>query len=108
VKLDHDDDDGDSEFEISDEEDEEEEVNKSTVSCPVLRIRDPVLFLTRGSGLGVFSNPKSPTHISVTNVTIFWGPKKYYNSFSIGSNLILYLFKNKIMFNFVKFVPTKK
>jgi len=34
--------------------------------------------------------------------------KKFYNSLKIGPNFFLQHFKNKIIFNFVKFVATKK
>ncbi len=34
--------------------------------------------------------------------------KKFYNSFKTGPNFSLYHFKNKIIFNFVKSVATKK
>ncbi len=44
----------------------------------VLRIRAPVLFDSWIRDR-FFSNPGSPTHISESLVTIFWG-KKYYNS----------------------------
>ncbi len=40
-------------------------------------------------------------------MTIFLG-KKYYNSLKIGPNFFLHHFKNKIIFNFVKLVATKK
>jgi hypothetical protein len=40
-------------------------------------------------------------------VTIFW-VKKFYNSLKIGPNFFLQHFKNKIIYNFVKFVATIK
>ncbi len=53
-----------------------------------------------------FQDPRSATHISESSVTIFW-VKNTIISLSIGSNFVLYLFKNKIILNFVKFVTTK-
>ena len=62
-------------------------------------------FLTPGSGNrnGFFPNPGSQTHIFESLLTIFW----------VKSSIILFKkflqhFKNKIIFNFVKFVATKK
>jgi hypothetical protein len=34
--------------------------------------------------------------------------KKFFNSLKIGPNFFLHHFKNKLIFNFVKFVATKK
>jgi hypothetical protein len=34
--------------------------------------------------------------------------KNFYNSFKIGPSFFLQAFKNKIIFNFVKFLATKK
>jgi hypothetical protein len=47
-----------------------------------------------------FPDPGSQTHIFESLVTIFW--------VKISSNFFLYLFKNKIILNFVKFEVTKK
>ncbi len=52
------------------------------------------------------SDPGSQTHIFQNLVTIFW--VKFYNSLKIGTNFFLQYFKNKIIFNLVKFVATKK
>ncbi len=52
-------------------------------------------------------NPGSQTHIFEGLVTIFWG-KKFYNSLKIGQNFFLQHFKNKIIYNFVKYMATKK
>jgi hypothetical protein len=70
-----------------------------------IRIRDPGRAF---SGSGIL-DPGSPTHISESSVAIFWvKTKKYYHSLTIGSNCFRYLFKNKIIINFVKFVATTK
>jgi hypothetical protein len=74
-------------------------------------------FLTPGSS-GIqnrfFPNPGSrisdsgsQTHIFESLMTIFWG-KKFYNSLKIGPNFFLQHFKNKIIYNFAKFMATKK
>jgi hypothetical protein len=49
-------------------------------------------------------DPKPQTHIFSDN---FLG-KKFYNSLKIGHNFFLQHFINKIIFNFVKFMATKK
>jgi hypothetical protein len=66
-------------------------------------------FLTPGSGIGFFriSDPGSQTHIFESFVTIFLC-KKFYNSLKIGPTFFLQLFKNKIIYNFMKFVATKE
>ena len=78
----------------------------------VLRIRDPVPFwpLDPGSGIGFFRIPDLGSRIPNP---YFWElsdnflGKKFYNSLKIDPNLFLKHFKNKIIFNFVKFVATK-
>ncbi len=66
-----------------------------------LRIRDPVPFwpLDPGSGIVFFriSDPGSQTHIFESLITFFWVKSSF-----------LQLLKNKIIFNFVIFVVTKK
>jgi hypothetical protein len=66
-------------------------------------------FLTPGSGIRnrFFPDPGSQSHIFESLVTIFWA-KKFYNSLKIGPNFFLQHLKNKIIFNFEKFVATKK
>jgi hypothetical protein len=48
----------------------------------------------------------SQTHIFKSLVTNCLG-KKFYNSVKIGTNFFLQHFKNKIIYNFVKFVAIK-
>ncbi len=80
-----------------------------------IRIRDPVPCLfdpwsrDPGTGKGFFQIPDlgSQTKILESLVTIFW-VKKFSNSLKIGPNFFLQHFKNKIIFNFVKFMATKK
>ncbi len=77
----------------------------------VLRIRDPVPFwpLDPGSGIGFFRilYTESQAHIFESLVTIYW--VNFYNSFKIGPKLFfLQNVKNKIIFNFVEFMATKK
>ncbi len=73
-------------------------------------------FLTLGSWIGFFqipdlgsriSNPGSQTHIFWELSDKFLG-KKFCNSLKIGPNFFLLTSKNKIIYNFVKFVATKK
>jgi hypothetical protein len=68
-------------------------------------------FLTPGpgSGKGFFPHPGSriPTPYILELSDKFLG-KKFYNSLKTGPNFFLQLLKNKIIFNFVKFVATKK
>ncbi len=79
----------------------------------VLRIRDPVPFwpLDQGSGIGFFriSDPGSqiPNPYIWEHIENFLG-KNFNNSLKIGPNFFLYHFKNNIIFNFVKFMTTKK
>jgi hypothetical protein len=54
-----------------------------------------------------FLDPGSQIHIFDSLVTNFSG-KKFYNSLKTGPNFFLQNFKNKIIFNFLKFVATKK
>jgi hypothetical protein len=69
-----------------------------------------VAFLTPGPGIqnGYFPDPGSriPTHIFESLVKILG--KKFYNSLITSTDSFLQHFKNKIIFNFVKFVATKK
>ncbi len=68
-------------------------------------------FVTPGSGIWnrFFPNPGSriskPYYCELSDN--FLG-KKFYNSLKIGTIFFLRHFKNKIIFNFVKFVATKK
>ena len=73
-----------------------------------IRIRDPVPFwpLDPGSGLGFFRIP-DPKTIFLRAYWQFLG-KKFCNSLKIDPNYFLQHFKNKIIFNIVKFVATKK
>ncbi len=79
-----------------------------------IRIRDRVPFLPLdppGSEIG-FSKSRvldseSQTHIFESLVTNFW-VKKFYNSLKIVPNFFLQHFKNKIIYNFVTFIATKK
>jgi hypothetical protein len=65
-------------------------------------------FLTPGSGMGFFRiSDGFQTHIFQSLVTNFW-VKKLYNSVKTDKKIFLQHFKNKILFNFVKFVATKK
>jgi hypothetical protein len=65
--------------------------------------------LDPGSGIGFFRIPGS----RIPN-PYFWElgdnflGKNFHNSLKIGPNFFLRNFKNKIIFNFVKFVPAKK
>jgi hypothetical protein len=62
-----------------------------------------------GIGIGFFriSDPGSQTHIFESTVKNLW-VKNFNNSLKIGPNFFLQHFKNKIIFNFVNFVTTKK
>ncbi len=64
-----------------------------------------------GSGIGFFRIPdlgsRIPTPYLLELSDKFLG-KKYYNSLKTGPNFFLQHLKNKIIFNFVKFVATKK
>ncbi len=93
----------------------------------MLWIRDPVPWLTPGPGSGIRNRfiPDSGSRISDPGSRI-WDPgfripnpyflelidkllgKKFYNSLKTGPNFFLHHLKNKIIFNFVKFVATKK
>ncbi len=87
---------------------------------PVLRIRigDPVPFwpLDPGSGIGFFPGSRISDPGSRIPNPYFWKlsdnflGKKFYNFLKIGLNWNFFLqhFKNKIIYNFVKFVATKK
>jgi hypothetical protein len=84
------------------------------VLFPVLRIRirDPVPFwpLDPGSGIGFFRIPDLGSRIPnpyFRELSDNFLGKQFYNSLKIGSNYFLQHFKNKIIFNFVKFVATK-
>jgi len=87
-----------------------------------IRIRNPVPFWPLdpdpGSGIGFFRildlGPRTSDPGSrISNLYFwelsnkFWG-KKFYNSLKTGPNFLLQHFKNKIIFNFAKFVATKK
>ncbi len=78
-----------------------------------IRIRVPVPFwsLDPESGRG-FSGSRIPDLGSLIPNPYFWELSdnflKKYNSFWTGSNVSLYLFKNKIFYNFVKFVAAIK
>jgi hypothetical protein len=72
---------------------------------PGSRIRclfDPWIW-DQGSGLCFFPDPESQTHIFES----FLG-KKFYIALKIGPHFFLQHFKNKIIYNFVKFVATEK
>jgi hypothetical protein len=60
-----------------------------------------------GSGIGFFSGYRIPNPYFWELSDNFWG-KKFYNSLKIGPNFVFQQFRNKIIFNFVKFVATKK
>ncbi len=62
-----------------------------------------------GSGIGFFPDPGSriPTPYFLELSDKFLG-KKFYNSLKTGPNFFLQHLKNNIIFNFVKFVATKK
>ncbi len=70
----------------------------------VLRIRDPVPFWPLDPGSRIrnrfFPDPGSQTHI--------FDNKRFYNSLKIDPNFFLQTSKNKIIYNFVKFVAIKK
>ncbi len=58
-----------------------------------------------GSGIRCFFNPRVldppsriPTHIPESLVHNFWGKKRFNNSMSDGTNFVVCLFKNKIIF----------
>ncbi len=80
-----------------------------------IRIRDPVPFWPldpdTGSGIGFFPDPGSripdpkPIFLELSNK--FLG-KEFYNSLKTDPNFILRHLKNLIIFNFEKFVATKK
>ncbi len=78
-----------------------------------IRIRDPVPFWPLdpdpGSGIGFFPDLGSriPTPYFLELSDKFLG-KKFYNSLKNRPNFFLQHLKNKIIFNFVKFVATKK
>ncbi len=81
----------------------------------MLRIRDPLLFWFLDPGY-VFSRSQIldlESRISDPK-PYFWElrsnylDKKYFSSLLIGWHFFLHLFKNKIIFNFVKFTATKK
>jgi hypothetical protein len=63
---------------------------------PWIRIRDRF-----------FSGSRIPTPYFLELSDKFLG-KKFYNSMKTGPNFFLQHFKNKIIYNFVKFVATKK
>ncbi len=69
-------------------------------------------FLTPGSGSGIgflrIPDLGSQTHIFESLVSDNILGKKFYNSLRIGPNFFLQHFKNKIIFNYVIFVATKK
>jgi hypothetical protein len=82
-----------------------------------IRIWDPEsgAFLTLdpdpGSGIGFFPDPGSRTRILnpyFLELSDKFLGKKFYNSFKTCQKIFLQHFKNKIIFNFVKFVATKK
>jgi hypothetical protein len=75
----------------------------SGIRCLFDWIGDPEKVLS-GSQI---SDPASQNHIFESLLTIFLG-KKLYNSLIIGPDFFLQHFKNKTIFNFVKFVATKK
>ncbi len=68
-------------------------------------------FLTPGSRIWdpelVFSGSRIPNPYFWELCDNFFG-KKFYNSLKIGPNFFLQHFKNKMIYNFVKFVATKK
>ncbi len=68
-------------------------------------ITDPDL----GSDIQCFLSHESRSRISFYQMVSynFWGEENF-NSQSIGEKNFLYLFKNKIIFYFVKFMATKK
>jgi len=80
-------------------------IDLSNVAYP-----DPgsVVFLTPGPGIRnrFFPDPGFQTHIFESLVTIF-GVKSS-SSLKIGPHVFLQHFKNKIIFNFMKFMATKK
>jgi hypothetical protein len=59
------------------------------------------------SGIGFFYGSRIPTPYFLELSDKFLG-KKFYNSLKTGPNFFLKHLKNKIIFNFVKFVATKK
>ncbi len=70
-------------------------------------------FLTPGSGIRnrFFPDPRSRIPKPYTGIWELGDNflvKKFYNSLIIGPNFFLQHFKNKIIYNFVKFVATKK
>jgi hypothetical protein len=73
------------------------------ISVLRIRIRDPVPFLPLEPGSG----PRITTPYFLELSDKFLG-KKFYNSLKTGPNLFLQHLKNKIIFNLVKFVATKK
>ncbi len=72
---------------------------------PVLRIRsrDPGIrcHMTPGPGSGI----RNRFFLQLSDKFL---SKKFYNSLKTGPHFFLQHLKNKIIFNFVKFVPTKK
>jgi hypothetical protein len=67
--------------------------------------------LTPGPGSGIryrfFSGYRIPTPYFLEHIDKFLG-KKFYNSLKTGPNFFLQHLENKIIYNFVKFVATKK
>jgi hypothetical protein len=83
------------------------------LKVPVLRIRDPVPFwpLDPGSRIGFFRIPDLESRIP--NPYIWehgenYLRKNFKNSLKFGPNVFIQHLKNKIIFNFVKFLTTKK
>ncbi len=76
-----------------------------------IRIRDPVPFWPQvpGSGIrnGFFSGSRIP-NLYVWELSDNFLGKKFNNSWKTGPNFFLLHFKNKTIYNFVKFVATKK
>jgi hypothetical protein len=87
----------------------------SVLSSVASRVADPdpgsCAFLIPGPGSGIRnrfitdSGSQTPYFLELNDK--FLG-KKFYNSLKTGPNLFLQHLKNKIIFNFVKFVATKK
>ncbi len=71
---------------------------------------DPVLFwpLDPGSGIGFSGSRISDRKLIFLRAWWKFFEKKFHNSLKIGSTFFLQHFKNKIKFNYVKFVTTKK
>jgi hypothetical protein len=68
-------------------------------------------FFTPGPGSGIrirfFSGARIPTPYFLELSAKFLG-KKFYNSLKTGPNFFLQQLKNNLIYNFVKFVATKK